>query len=93
MSLLGLSRIQFLGRVCAAAGLIVMALPGLAQSQVTPAQRPIAVPDYVSPLGKYQRYTPAPSPQWVKANETVYQIGGWRVYSREQASKTEAQKQ
>ncbi len=84
----------------ALAGLLALA-PSLGQAQAAPAQpqsltqqtgqpqRLLTVPDYVSPLGQYQKYTPAPNPDWVKANETVHQRGGWRVYSREQAPKPE----
>ncbi len=41
------------------------------------------VPEYVSPLRAYQSYAPVDLQNWVQANQTVNDIGGWRAYARE----------
>lgn len=77
---------------CAAAGLLVLALPAAAASGTTPradrpdpldSQAPVPALDHRSPLEGYRRLGEDIRVPWRAANETVNRIGGWRAYARE----------
>lgn len=41
------------------------------------------LPEYVSALRDFRRFSDEPVASWRAANETVQRIGGWQAYSRE----------
>lgn len=41
--------------------------------------------EYVSALGRYQRYADQPLQSWREANDQVGRIGGWHSYAKEAA--------
>lgn len=43
------------------------------------------LPEYVSALRDFRRFSDEPVASWREANETVRRIGGWQAYSRESA--------
>lgn len=70
----------------AAAGLLVMSAPALAQTAPTdPVDAKAPVPNalYRSPFTGYQFYSDTPVAPWRDSNELVRQRGGWRAYARE----------
>ena len=49
---------------------------GANEAQAVEAAQRIKVPEYVSPLKHFKKYEAVPSPQWVKANQVVREVGG-----------------
>jgi hypothetical protein len=47
---------------------------------------------YRSPLAGYQRYADSNIESWVKSNQTVQAIGGWKAYAQEPSAPTADQK-
>ena len=49
----------------------------------TSAQSNESLVEYHSAFSHYQPFKDAPLADWYQANQTVQQIGGWRVYMQE----------
>ncbi len=66
-----------------------VALPSAATTQVPVISTLASVPQPQSMFDRYRRFdADTPLLDWVSANKTVQQIGGWRAYAREAAAAT-----
>lgn len=70
--------------------------PAKVAEKPAPAAAPIAVPARApgtSAFARYQRFTAdEPLKDWRAVNDSVQNIGGWRVYAQEAARRIEAEK-
>lgn len=67
------------------------AVPSTATTLAPTISTLVPVPQPQSMLDRYQRFdADTPLLDWVSANKTVQQIGGWRAYAREAAASAAA---